>query len=119
MPHSVSDEIRYRLLSYLQGHPEASQRELAAALGVSVGKVNYCVRALVEKGWVKMRNFRKSKTKLAYVYILTPKGLEEKLNVTSRFLTRKMAEYDSIANEIKRLMAELREGNPLDGISRA
>jgi EPS-associated MarR family transcriptional regulator len=109
MSHPVSDEVRYRLLSYLQEHPEASQRELAAVLGVSVGKINYCIQALVGKGLVKMRNFRKSKNKLAYVYVLTPQGIEEKLSVTDRFLRRKLAEYEAISKEIERLTVELRE----------
>ncbi len=109
MPPSISDEVRYRLLRYLEEHPEASQRELAEYLGVSVGKINYCVQALVAKGLVKMRNFRGSRKKLAYAYVLTPKGLEEKINVTSRFLKRKLAEYDAISEEIKRLTSELAE----------
>lgn len=109
MPTSISEEIRYRLLTYLAEHPEASQRELAAALGISVGKVNYCVQALIRKGLVKMRNFRKSKNKLAYAYLLTPKGIEEKLNVTNIFLRIKMAEYEAVAREIEQLMAELQD----------
>ena len=104
----LSDEIRYRLLSYLQEHPEASQRELAAFLGVSLGKVNYCIKSLVRKGLVKMRNFRKSKNKFAYMYVLTPKGIEEKFSVTRRFLHRKVAEYEAMALEIDRLTNELR-----------
>ncbi len=107
MSHSVSEEVRYRLLRYLEDRPEASQRELAEHLGVSVGKINYCVRSLIAKGLVKMRNFRNSKNKLAYAYVLTPKGIEEKVNVTSQFLKRKLAEYDSIAAEIERLTREL------------
>src|SRR5260370_20005780 len=107
MAHAISEEIRYRLLRYLGDHPDASQRELADYLGVSVGKINYCVRALIAKGLVKMRNFRGSKKKLAYAYVLTPKGIEEKVNVTSLFLKRKLAEYDAIAEEIERLTREL------------
>ncbi len=107
MSHSVSEEVRYRLLRYLESHPEASQRELAQHLGVSVGKINYCVRALIAKGLVKMRNFRNSEKKLAYAYVLTPKGIEEKVNVTALFLKLKLAEYDSIAAEIERLTREL------------
>ena len=109
MSYPVSDEVRYRLLTYLQEHPEASQRELAAALGVSVGKINYCIQALIEKGLVKMQNFHKSKHKLAYAYILTRQGVEEKLSVTDRFLRRKIAEYEAISREIERLTDELRE----------
>ena len=107
--HPHSEETRYRILSYLAEHPDASQRELAAELGVSLGKVNYCLQALVQKGWVKMANFRRSPKKLAYAYILTPRGIEEKVNVTRLFLRRKMAEFDSIAKEIERLTSELRD----------
>jgi EPS-associated MarR family transcriptional regulator len=108
MNHPITDEVRYRLLRYLDEHPHASQRELARELGVSVGKVNYCLRALIEKGWVKMRNFRKSRNKLTtYAYILTPKGIEEKASVTSAFLRRKVAEYEMLSAEIERLSREL------------
>ncbi|MDQ6799755.1 MAG: MarR family EPS-associated transcriptional regulator [Acidobacteriota bacterium] len=115
MPHSISDEIRYRLLHYLEEHPQASQRELAQYLDVSVGKVNYCIRALIAKGLVKMRNFRGSRKKLAYAYVLTPKGLEEKVNVTAHFLKRKLAEYDSIVQEIERLTREVAVSNRVSG----
>src|SRR5579859_3691680 len=98
--HTVSQEIRYRLLKYLDEHPDATQRQLARELGISVGKANYCVRALVEKGWVKVRNFRHTKRKSAYGYILTPRGIKEKIDVTHAFLTRKVAEYDVIRREI-------------------
>ena len=107
--HSLSDEVRYRLLRYVDDHPHASQRELARELGVSVGKVNYCLRALTEKGWLKMRNFRNAENKIAYRYVLTPKGIEEKIEVTSRFLRRKLEEYELITAEIERLTRELRE----------
>jgi EPS-associated MarR family transcriptional regulator len=107
MPHSISDEVRYRLLRYLTDHPDASQREVARALGISLGKVNYCLRALMERGWVKVRNFRKSRNKSAYAYVLTPKGMEEKASVTYAFLRRKIAEYDALEQEIERLSAEV------------
>ena len=109
---AVTDEIRYRLLSYISTHPEASQREIAGALGVSVGKVNYCVRALIDKGLLKVRNFKNSRHKAAYAYLLTPQGIEEKINVTYSFLRRKVAEYDLIAKEIERLTSELGELSP-------
>jgi EPS-associated MarR family transcriptional regulator len=109
MIHDIPDEIRYRLLRYLEGHPEASQRELARHLDISIGKVNYCLRALIEKGWLKVRNFRNAKNKLSYAYHLTPKGLDEKLNVTYAFLRRKMAEYDAVQAEIERLTREVAE----------
>ncbi|HSP16255.1 MAG TPA: MarR family EPS-associated transcriptional regulator [Thermoanaerobaculia bacterium] len=114
MNHPVNDEIRYRLLRYVEEHPHASQRELARELGVSVGKLNYCLRALIEKGWVKMRNFRKSANKLAYAYFLTPKGIEEKVSVTSAFLQRKIAEYEALSGEIERLSKELAESGASD-----
>jgi EPS-associated MarR family transcriptional regulator len=109
MKPPIADEIRYRLLRYFEQHPHASQRELARELGVSVGKVNYCLRALIKQGWVKMRNFRGSTNKLAYTYVLTPKGIDEKVSVTSRFLRRKIAEYDALSEEIARLTSELEE----------
>jgi len=113
MEHPVSDEVRYRILRYLEEHPVASQRELASHLGVSVGKINYCIRALVEKGWIKMRNFRGSQRKMSYVYVLTPKGLEEKVKVTIRFLRRKIAEYNSLSAEIERLNLEVAQSGAL------
>jgi len=103
----LPDETRYRLLTYLSGHPEASQRDIADALGVSVGKVNYCVKALVGKGLIKVRNFKNSRNKAAYAYYLTPKGLEEKVKVTYAFLRRKVVEYDLLKEEIERLTLEL------------
>ena len=112
--HTLTDEVRYRLLLYLDQHPEASQRELARELGVSVGKINYCMRALVERGWVKMRNFRKSTHKLSYAYILTPKGLEEKVRVTSSFLRRKLAEYEALSAEIERLTRQVAAAGATD-----
>jgi EPS-associated MarR family transcriptional regulator len=109
MPATLTAEARYRLLSYLADHPEASQRELARQLGVSLGKINYCLRALMEKGWVKARNFRNSNHKAGYLYVLTAKGLEEKVNVTSAFLRRKLDEYDLLTKEIERLTREVSE----------
>ena len=105
----VADEIRYRLLRYFEQHPHASQRELARELGISVGKLNYCLRALIERGWVTMRNFRDGANKLAYAYTLTPKGIEERVSVAARFLRRKLAEYDALAEEIERLTKDLAE----------
>jgi EPS-associated MarR family transcriptional regulator len=109
MNPTVEDEMRYRLLRYFEQHPNASQRELARELGISVGKVNYCLRALIQRGWVKMRNFRDSTNKLAYTYTLTSKGIEERVSVASRFLRRKLAEYDALSQEIERLTQDLRE----------
>lgn len=105
---SIPDEVRYRLLTYLTEHPDATQRQLAQHLGVSIGKVNYCVRALIEKGWLKIQNFRSARKKLAYLYLLTPKGVEEKISVTSRYLRRKIGEYEALSTEIERLTGEVR-----------
>ncbi len=98
--------MRYRVMQLLQEDPDLTQRELAEKLGVSVGGVNYCLKALVDKGWVKMKNLTHSKNKFGYVYVLTPHGLSEKAELTGRFLKRKMAEYEIIKNQIKNLKAE-------------
>ncbi|MBK6726646.1 MAG: MarR family EPS-associated transcriptional regulator [Xanthomonadales bacterium] len=101
----MNDELRLRLLRQLTEHPELSQREIAQRLGLSLGKTNYCLRALIDKGWVKVNNFRTSNNKLAYAYVLTPSGLRAKINATSTFLRRKQDEYVQLEREI----AELRE----------
>ena len=90
----------------LQANPDLTQRELAQELGVSVGGLNYCLKALIDKGWVKMQNFNQSKNKFGYVYILTPTGMAEKAALTSRFLKRKMSEYEALKAEIDALQSE-------------
>lgn len=109
MPSTVSYEVRYRLLKYVAEHPDATQRELASELGISLGKANYCLRALVKKGLVKVCNFKKSKNKRTYAYILTSKGIEEKIEVTQGFLRRKVAEYNLLSKEIEDLAGEVRD----------
>ena len=99
----MDDAIRYRLLKLLEEQPHLNQRELARAMGVSLGKANYCLKALIEVGAVKVDNFTKSANKSAYLYILTPSGIEEKAQVTRRFLRRKLAEYEVIRREIEEL----------------
>ena len=106
-PNDLTDEIRYRLLNHLSAHPDASQRDVARELGISVGKVNYCLRALVRKGLLKVTNFRNSRNKSAYLYILTRRGIEEKITVTYQFLRAKIDEYDGLAKEIERLKGEV------------
>lgn len=101
------EESHYKLLRLIELRPDASQRELASAMGVSLGKVNYCVNALIEKGWVKARNFRNSKNKLAYAYLLTPRGVEQKATITLHFLQRKVTEYESLKREIADLRREV------------
>lgn len=104
--------MHYRLLKYLAEHPDATQRQVARELGMSLGKANYCLHALMEKGLVKVRNFRNSEHKSAYAYILTAQGIQAKIDVTYAFLRRKMAEYDDLQKEIERLTAEVQA---LDG----
>ena len=107
MPPPIDDETRYRLLKLLESKPELSQRELASEMGVSLGKVNYCLRAVMERGWVKVRNFTSNPNKRVYAYYLTPKGIEEKVQVTARFLKRKINEYEELEQEIARLRSEM------------
>ncbi len=103
----MDDATRYHLLRLLEQNPELTQREAAAELGISLGKLNYCLRALVEKGMVKAQNFRNSRQKAGYMYILTPQGIEEKMRVTRAFLARKHHEYDELVTEIEQLQAEV------------
>lgn len=103
----LTDEVRYRFLKSVGERPGASQRELARELGISVGKTNYCLRALIEKGWLKVRNFRRSDNKTAYLYVLTRSGMRERAKAARAFLERKMAEYDALEREIRRLTAEI------------
>jgi len=109
LPATVSDEVHYRLLKALEEQPDATQRELAGKLGVSLGKTNYCIRALLEKGWIKAKNFKNSKNKLAYSYLLTPSGIEARARITARFLKRKIGEYEALKAEIEQLTAEVED----------
>ncbi len=103
----LSDEVRYKLLKLLEANPRMPQREVAQALGVSVGKVNYCIKSLVDKGWVKATNFRNSHNKAAYAYLLTPRGIEEKARVTMSFLQFKMREYEALSADIEAIRKEV------------
>jgi len=100
------EDVRFRVLRLIEKRPEASQREIADALGVSVGAVNYCVRALIDKGHIKVANFRASKNKLGYVYVLTPEGIAARANLAVRFIERKLAEYNTIKDELDQLRSE-------------
>lgn len=104
----LDDDTRYRLLRHLEKNPESSQRELAAEIGFSLGKTNYCIKALIDKGWVKARTFRNSHNKSAYIYQLTPQGVGEKVRVTRRFLAVRLQEHAAVAAEIERLKQEVR-----------
>lgn len=103
----LQEDVRFRILRLLQQNPEMSQRELAEAVGISVGSVHYILSALVEKGLIKFSNFTASKDKRRYAYILTPDGFSEKARLTVRFLRRKMVEYDALKEEISVLQSEL------------
>ena len=105
-----ADDLRFRVLKLLQDQPDLSQRELAARLGVSNGKLHYCIKALIEKGLVKLGNFAYSKHHLRYAYLLTPEGIKRKAAMTSDFLKRKVAEYEALQAEIAALQAEGKDG---------
>jgi len=103
----LDDDLRLQLLRLLTENPDLSQRELAQRLGLSLGKTNYCLRALVDKGWVKVKNFRNSQNKLAYAYVLTASGIQARLAAATRFLKFKQREFARIQREIEQLRSEL------------
>jgi EPS-associated MarR family transcriptional regulator len=102
----IQEDTHFRVLRLLQENPDLTQRELAERLGISVGGLNYCLKAMIERGLVKMRNFAQSKNKFGYVYVLTPSGIAEKAAITHRFLQRKMEEYEALKTEIQVLKEE-------------
>lgn len=103
----LTDEYRYKILKLIEADSEISQRAIAKALGISLGKTNYCLKVLIDKGLLKVSNFKNNKNKLAYMYLLTPRGIEEKSVITLRFLKAKIAEYENLNAEIKMLMQEV------------
>ena len=103
----LQEDTYFRVMRILQENPDLTQRELAEKLGISVGGLNYCLKALMEKGLVKMKNFANSKNKFGYVYVLTPIGMAEKAATTHRFLKRKMDEYEALKAEIETLKSEV------------
>ena len=109
----LSDDIRHKILKALEENPEISQRDLAVHLGVSLGKTNFCLQVLMEKGWIKVKNFKNSKNKQAYAYLLTPSGIEEKATLTVRYLRRKMQEYEILKQEIEYLSKEVQNAESL------
>lgn len=114
----LTDEYRYKILKLVEAKPEISQRELAKYLGISLGKANFCLKALIEIGLLKATNFRNSQNKLAYMYLLTPSGVEEKSKITLRFLKIKMREYELLKQELKVLVeetkAQVKDSNSID-----
>ena len=103
----MTEDTHYQVLKILEQNPQISQRELAKEMGVSLGKVNYCIKELMKKGLVKANNFKNSSNKIAYFYVLTPRGIEAKAKVSVQFLQRKMAEYESLKAEIEELKADV------------
>jgi EPS-associated MarR family transcriptional regulator len=104
----LTDEVSYKLLKLLEPNPRLSQRQVAQELGCSLGKVNYCLRSLVDMGCIKAANFKNSGNKSAYMYLLTPRGIEEKARVTVKFLQSKMREYEALRSEIRQIRDEAR-----------
>lgn len=106
---SERESLDCELLYLLEQHPGLSQRELARRLGISLGRINYCLHALAAKGWLKLENFRQSPNKRRYIYVLTPAGIAERSAVTARFLARKLAEFEHLQAQIARLKREVSE----------
>lgn len=104
----MHEDTHFKVLRIIESNPKITQRDLAKTLGISLGKANYCVKALIEKGWIKTNNFKNSKNKLAYAYILTPEGLKQKKLITVSFLQRKLQEYEELKLEIERLTEEVK-----------
>jgi EPS-associated MarR family transcriptional regulator len=100
-------DAHYQVMHILQKNPQLTQRELSRELGLSLGKLNYCLKALVDKGWIKIGNFTQSKTKHRYIYLVTPHGIYEKAQMTKEFLNRKIKEYEALRLEIDALKNEI------------
>lgn len=103
----LQEDTYFRVLRMLQDNPDMTQREIAEKLGISTSGLNYCLKALIDKGWVKVQNFSQSKNKFGYIYVLTPQGIAEKTMLAGRFLKRKMTEYEHLQAEIEVLKAEM------------
>ena len=103
----MTEDTHYKVFKILETNPGISQRELAAELGVSLGKANYCINALIEKGLVKAHNFKNARNKAAYLYLLTPKGVNAKARITAAYLQRKIEEYEGLRDEIEQLQAKI------------
>ena len=107
----MSDERQLNAMRLLGDNPDMTQRALAEALGISLGATNYCLKALVEKGWLKLENFKRSPNKFGYLYLLTPAGVTAKTGLTAIFLKRKLAEYAALKTEIALLEGEVKYGH--------
>lgn len=106
--YDFEEEIHIRILRILKAESELSQRDLAKRLGISLGKTNFCLTEIAKKGWVRIKRFKNSQKKIAYAYLLTPKGVEEKVSLTVRFLSQKVREYDALRDEIAELEREIK-----------
>lgn len=111
MPAIMSDEMRFRVLRLLQENPEATQRDIAKALSISLGSINFVLNALIDRGLIMARNFSRSDNKMRYAYYLTPKGASEKAALTGGFLRRKLVEYEALKAEIELLSLEAGAGD--------
>jgi EPS-associated MarR family transcriptional regulator len=111
----LQEDTYFRVLRILQDRPDVTQREIAQLLGVSTSGLNYCLNALIDRGWVKVHNFSESKNKFGYVYLLTPSGIAEKAALTGRFLQRKLLEYEAMRAEIESLRGEGGDGSKREG----
>ena len=107
----MNEEVIHNLFALIENNPNLSQRELAKEMGISLGKTNYCLKGLKEKGWLKVRNFKNSNNKIAYAYMLTPKGISAKAKITARYLKHKIHEYETLKSEIEKLRQEV-SGKP-------
>ena len=103
----LQEDTYFRVLRMLQDNPDMTQREIAEKLGISTSGLNYCLKALIDKGWVKVQSFTQSKNKFGYIYVLTPQGIAEKTLLAGRFLKRKMTEYEELQTEIEALISEM------------
>ena len=109
----MDEATKYKIYRLIEANPEINPREISKELGVSLGKVNYCLKSLITKGVVKTRRFCNARNKASYLYILTPKGIEDKAWVTVQYLKRKMKEYDNLREEIAALRGELEKDRPV------
>ena len=111
MNNSYEQEIRYNLIKILSQEANLTQRDMAKKMGISLGKVNYCISELTKKGFIQINRFKVSDNKIRYFYLLTPRGLEEKARLTLSFLKRKVSEYEEIKHQIRKLALEVKENN--------
>ena len=108
----IDEQDRFEVLRKIEKKPDSSQRKLAEELGFSLGKLNYCLKALQNKGWVKIQNFQQKTNKITYLkYVITPKGISERTNLTINFMKKKMKEYDELKKELKKINKENVDNN--------